>query len=72
MTTKEKFTDLCYLISNDTGKHYDFWWNYLEIYENESDYNILKSKITNFVNHLNENDKDWVSKDIELEIYDMV
>lgn len=72
MRTEEKFLDLCYLISNDTGEKYDFWWEYIDNYEKDSDYEILKSKMINFLNLLNENDDFWMKKDIESEIYNLV
>ena len=71
MTTKEKFSDLCHMISNDSG-HYDFWWEYIKIYEDDDDFQILENKITNFIKCLNENDVVWLSKDIENEIYHIV
>lgn len=71
MTTKEKFTDICYNISNDNGK-YDVWWEYLKIYENDNDYQVLKNKITNFINKLNEDDSKWLNKDVENEIFEMM
>lgn len=33
---KDKFIDLCHLISNDNSE-YDFYWEYLEKYENDPD-----------------------------------
>lgn len=72
MTTVDKFLDLCYLISNDTGEKFDIWWDYLKIYENDDDYIILKNKITNFLKVLNEDNNKWMEKDIETEIYDLM
>lgn len=72
MTTIDKFLDICYLISNDTGDKFDIWWEYLEIYKNDDDYQILKNKITNFLSSLNEDSNKWWDKDIESEIYYMV
>ena len=72
MTTIDKFLDLCYLISNDTGEKFDIWWDYLKIYEKDDDYIILKNKITNFLKVLNEDHIKWMEKDIETEIYDLM
>ena len=68
MTTIEKFTDLCYLISSKNGK-FSFWWPYLDIYKCDDDYTILKQKIINFLEKLNENSTDWFEKDVEKEIF---
>lgn len=75
---KDKFIDLCHLISNDNGK-YDFWWDYLEKYENDPDLPVLKSKMTNFLELLNNDVKNnvlyensFLMKDIETEIWDLI
>ena len=71
MTTREKFLDLCYVISKDNG-HYDLWWEYIKIYEKDDDCELLKNKINNFIKRLNENDTDFLNMDVEKEIYDFV
>jgi len=71
MKTIEKFLDLCYLISNDDGK-FDIWWEYLDVYKNDEDYIIIESKIKNFLIKLNENTENWMIKDIETEIFNLV
>ena len=69
--TIEKFGFLTYAFTKENDKWF-FWWELLESYKNDEDYNILKEKITNLYDKLNENDKDWLSKDVEKEIYFMI
>ncbi len=69
-TIKDKFVEMCQMISGDSGE-YVFWWDYMDIYEHE-DYVILKSKMENLIKLLNENDTLLLNKDIETEIWEMI
>jgi len=71
MKTKEKFVNMCHLISNDDGR-YDYWWDDLEKYKYDEDFNILKTKMENILIILNENDSSILNKDIEDEIWDLI
>lgn len=69
-TIKDKFVEMCYLISNDNDE-YSFWWEYIDESNNEENL-ILKSKMTNLIKLLNENKEDVLYKDIETEIWEMI
>jgi hypothetical protein len=72
MKIEKKFLQLCYTISNDSGNKYEYWRELLENFSDDADYEVLKTKMNNFVKLLNEDDKIWFDKDVELEIFQMV
>lgn len=69
-TIKDKFVEMCQLISKDNGE-YDFWWGYMDRFNEDEDFLILESKMKNFLSLLNENE-DVIKKDIETEVWEMI
>lgn len=68
-TIKDKFVEMCYLISSDNGE-YGFWWDYMD--SKDIDYKILNEKMKNLIKLLNDDDKFLLDKDIENEIWEII
>jgi hypothetical protein len=71
MNTLEKFGTICYSMYKKNNKWF-YWEKLLESYSNEDDYDILKTKINNFIVLLNEKEDEYLNKDIETEIWDNI
>jgi len=66
---KKEFASLCWGLTKVDDK-WDFFWRILE---KEGDkYTIFKTKMSNLIILLNNNDTDILNKDIENEIWDMI
>jgi len=69
MKTFDKFATICYSISK-TDK-WVYWTELLEVYKNDDDYLLIKTKLDNLINILNINEN-ILQLDLESDIWNMV
>lgn len=67
---KDKFVEMCYVVSKDIGE-YTFWWDYMERFNGDKDYSILKNKMENLLSLLNK-DETILEKDIQNELWEII